>query len=284
MPKAHGPHAPLGAAPHASVISLIPNRRPVPPQSLQQLAIRLHHLVQPTDIGVHIGTHSDDLSQMLLHISAQPFPLLARAAQRGQKMKVVMLPRQSLELLAIIKVWNRARPKQQPELMPLMPLRVRQQPVQHRAKRSNPRPRRDQNRVAQRRTQNKTPERPLKRYLRALLQTAQIVRHETLFHPIQAESEMPILARRRRDRIGARHLFPLGSSRLHREPLPGHKSKMAHPVYLKLQVLGKLRERHRANHPCVKSLKLGHQYLDDTGKPPDASIPREASLSVFTGA
>src|SRR4029077_18499951 len=87
-----------------SVVFFVTDRSSIPTQTLQQLAVRLDHLVEAADVGVHVATHSHDFSQMLLHVSSQPFPIGSGAAQRGQKMKIVVLGSETFKLFAIVDV------------------------------------------------------------------------------------------------------------------------------------------------------------------------------------
>src|SRR5260370_2963949 len=141
---------------------------------------------------------------MLLHISAQPFPLRFTATQRGKKMKIVMLFRQTLKLIAIVNVLLAARAEEQPELASLMPVAARQQPVQHGAEGGDPGSSGNEHGVTQRWTQNEVAERPLKRNLRAFLEIAEIVRHESILHAIEAEGDVSVLGGRGGDGIRSR--------------------------------------------------------------------------------
>ena len=97
---------------------------------------------------MHVGTHSHDLSHMLLHISSQPLPFFACAAQRRQKMKVVVLGCELLEFRAIVKILLAARAKEEPKLVFLVAVGLREKPVQHGAKWGDAGSRRDENRIA----------------------------------------------------------------------------------------------------------------------------------------
>src|SRR5260370_12878925 len=117
---------------------------------------------------------------MLLHISAQPFPLRFTATQRRQKMKIVMLCSQTFKLIAIVNVLLAARAEEQPELVSLMTGAFCQQPGQHGAEGRDPGSGGDEHGVTQRRTQNEIAERSLKHNLRAFVEIAEIVRHESI--------------------------------------------------------------------------------------------------------
>src|SRR5450631_33453 len=200
---------------YMSVVFLVTDRSPIPTQTLQQLAVRFDHLVETADVGVHVGTGSNDFGQMFLHVSSQPFPLWIGAAQRGKEMKLGMVGGEPFKLLAIINVLLAARAEEQPELASLMAVALGQQPMQHGAERRNPGSSGDEHGVAQRRAQNEITERPLKRNLRAFGEAAEMVRHKSILHAIQAEGDMPVLGRRGRDRIRASHLLSVGSRGLH---------------------------------------------------------------------
>src|ERR1700730_2355052 len=145
-----------------SVVFFVTDRSSIPTQTLQQLAVRLDHLVETTDVGVHIGPGSYDFWQMFLHVSSQPFPLGSSTAQRGQKLKVGVLGGEMFKLFAIVNVLLAARAEQQPELAFPMTVAFRQQPVQHGAERSDPGAGRDEHGVTQRWTQNEIAKGPLK--------------------------------------------------------------------------------------------------------------------------
>ena len=118
-------------------------------------------------------------------------------------MKVRVLGGETLEFFAIIKILLAAHPEQQPELMVLMPLRIGEQPVQHRTEGSNAGPGRDENRMAHRRTQNEIAERTLKGDLRAFREAAKMVGHESVVDAVQAKCDTAIFRGRRGDRVGA---------------------------------------------------------------------------------
>src|SRR5260370_33540810 len=107
---------------------------------------------------------------MLMHIAEKRLLLRCTATKRGKKMKIVMLFRQTLKLLAIVNVLLMARAEEQPELVSLMTVALRQQPGQHGAERRDPGSGGNEHGVTQRRTQNERAARPLQRQLRALLQ------------------------------------------------------------------------------------------------------------------
>src|SRR5208337_1308260 len=110
------------------------------------------------------------------------------------------------------------------------------------------------------RAQSEIAKRPLKRDPRAFAESAEIVRHESILHAIQAKGEVPVLGRRRRDRIRARNLLAIGSVGLHREPLSRNKAEAGYAVHFEFEVPGKFGERDGAQQAGVESLKLGH-YL-----------------------
>src|ERR1035438_3062862 len=195
---------------------------------------------------------------MFLHVSSQAFPLCFTATQRGQKMKVGVLGGETLKLFAIIDVPLTARAEEQPELLSLMTVPLRQEPVQHGTKRRDAGSGRNEYGVTQGRMQNKIAERPLKRDRGACVETAEIVRHEPILHPIQAEGDMSVGGRRRRNRIGTRHILAIGSVGLYRKPLSGHEAKAGHSAHFELDVLGKLGEREGTKYSGLESFKLSH--------------------------
>src|ERR1700730_5517729 len=194
-----------------SVVFLVTDGGSIPTQTLQQFPVRLDHLVEAADVGVHVGAGSNDFGQMFLHVSSHPFPLGSATAQRGQKMKVGVLCCEAFKLLAIVNVPLAARAEEQPELASLMTVALRQQPVQDGAKRRDPGSSRKEYGVTQGRAQNEIAKRSLKRDRRAFIEGAEIVRHKSILHAIQAESDVSVLGGRRRDGICARNLLPIGS-------------------------------------------------------------------------
>ena len=71
------------------------------------------------------------------------------------------------------------------------------QALQHRPKRRNPGPRGNEQRVAERRTQDEIPEGALKRYLCTFFQITKIIRHKAVLHAIQAKRKTSVRRRRR---------------------------------------------------------------------------------------
>src|SRR3989442_5978628 len=77
---------PRGAASHLlpgfarSVVFLVANVLPVPSQRLQQISIGADHLVQTTNIRMHVRAPRDDSWHVLLHISARTLPVWSSAA------------------------------------------------------------------------------------------------------------------------------------------------------------------------------------------------------------
>src|SRR6202166_4721393 len=106
-------------------------------------------------------------------------------------MKVGVLGGETFKLLAIVNVLFAARAEEQPELASKMTFAFRQQPVQHGAERRDPGSSGNEQSVAQGRAQNEIAERSLKRDGRALIETAEIVRHKSILHAIQAEGDVP---------------------------------------------------------------------------------------------
>src|SRR5258708_22924479 len=174
---------------------------------------------------------------MLLHISSQAFPILAGAGERREEMKVAVLGGETPELLEIINVLLAPRAEEQPEFASLMSFALRQEPAKHGAKRRNPRSSGNKHGVAQRRAKNEVAEWSLKFDCRAFVKTAEIVRHKSILHAIQAEGDVSGFVRRRSDRIHARDLLPIGGVGLNREPLSRTKAKRGCSVTLKFEVL-----------------------------------------------
>src|SRR5260370_23450276 len=114
-----------------SVVFFVTNRSSIPTQTLKQFAVRLDHLVEAAEVGVHVGAGSRDFGQMFLDISSEAFPLGRATAQRGEKMKVGVICCQMLELLAIVNILLAARAEQQPELASLSTVGLAEQPSQY---------------------------------------------------------------------------------------------------------------------------------------------------------
>src|SRR5208282_2235137 len=134
---------------------------------------------------------------MVLHISSQAFPVGVGATQRGQKMKVGVFGGQLFELVAIVNVLLAARPEEQPETALLMvfvflTISLGQQPVQHGAEGRDSGSGGDEHGISERRSQNKIAERSLKLDVGAFVETAQIVRHESIVHAVQAEGDVSV--------------------------------------------------------------------------------------------
>src|SRR5580658_10751754 len=107
-------------------------------------------------------------------------------------MKVGVLGGQALEFLTIVNVLLAARAEEQPELASLMTVVIRQQPMQHGAERRDAGSGGDEHSVAQGRAQNEIAERALKYDLGAFVQTAEIVRHESVMVAVQAEGDVSV--------------------------------------------------------------------------------------------
>src|SRR5277367_5175453 len=172
-----------------------------------------------------------------------------------------MLGRQSCKLLAIINVLLVARAEQEPESASLMTVVLRQQPMQHGSEGRNSSSGRNEDGVAQGRAQNEIAEWSLKRNVRAFLQIAEIVRHESIGNAVQAEGDVSICGRRGRYRIGACDFLAVGSVSLDRKPLSGDKAEMVHAAHREFEVLGEFGERKRAKHAGVESFELSHRWI-----------------------
>src|SRR5260370_6806294 len=132
------------------------------------------------------------------------------------------------------------------------------EPVQHGTKRRNAGSRGYEHGVTQGWAQDEIAERSLKRNLRAFVETAEIVRHESILHAIQAEGDAAVLGRRRRNRIRAGHLFALGSGGLHREPLSVDEAEAGSAVHFAFPLTAQLGERLAANPPPIEPFELCH--------------------------
>src|SRR5207237_487016 len=177
-------------------IFLIPNRFPIPSQSLQQFAIRLDHFIQSTDIGDHFSSALNDARNVFLNVTAQPLPPRPASAERREIIEVRVLSSELQEFLMIVNILLGAASKKKKEAPILMARWIGQEPVQHRTKRRNTCSGCNEDGVAQRRTKNKISERPLTANVLALFHVAQKVRHETVMYSIETEGEMVIVRRR----------------------------------------------------------------------------------------
>src|SRR5271163_2601656 len=102
-----------------------------------------------------------------------------------------------------------------------MTFRLPEQPVKHRAERRDPGSGGDEYGVAERRTQGEIPERPLKRYSFARSCIAEMVRHKSVLHAVEAEGDASVFRWRRGDGICAGNFFSLRRVDFHGEPLSG---------------------------------------------------------------
>src|ERR1700730_10032748 len=89
--------------------------------------------------------------------------------------------------------------KHQPELLVLMPRRIRQQPMQHGTERRNTGAGRDEDGVAQWRPQDEVAERPLAADFLALFHVAEKIGHKAILHPTQTKCEAVVVSRRGSD-------------------------------------------------------------------------------------
>src|SRR5882672_2279455 len=162
-------------------------------------------------------------------------------------MKIGVLRSEPLELLAIVDVLLVTHAEQQPEFASFMPGWIRQQPVKHRAKGSDPGSSRNKDRVPQGRTENEASERSLKSNFTTLGQIAEVVRHEPVRHAIQTEGKADIIRGWRCNRIRARDFLTVRLRSCKRKPLTGNKAEAGNALRLKFQMPGKFRKRRRAN-------------------------------------
>ena len=137
----------------------------------------------------------------------------------------------------VVNIGFSAVAEQQPELPLLMTNRVRQQPMQHGAKRRHAGSGGDEDGIAQRRPQDEIAERPLAADRFAYFHVTEEIRHEAVLHPVEAECKAIVLSRRGGDGVGPGDLFAVGLVRLERQPLPGDETETRHTGYLEFQML-----------------------------------------------
>src|SRR2546427_12793323 len=101
--------------------------------------VRGDHLVESTDVSVHVSPALRKACNMLLHIAAQALPFCAASTQRRLIMKVGMLRSETQEFVVIVNIFFGSVAKQEPQLSSLMARLIAQQPVQHGAKRRDAR-------------------------------------------------------------------------------------------------------------------------------------------------
>ena len=141
----------------------------------------------------------------------------------------------------IVQVALVAIPKQKPDLLVLMSRGIGEQPVQHRAERSDARASRNEEGVAHGRVQNEVTEWSLQGNLFTFLHVAEKIGHEPILHSIQTESEAIVLGWSRADGIGTRDFFSVSFHMPEGKPLPGNKTKLGFSDDLKFEILGECR-------------------------------------------
>src|SRR5437660_12809723 len=84
------------------IIFLVANRLAIPAQRRQQLTVCGDHLVESTDVSMHISPALCEACDMFLHIAAQAFPLCAASTKRRQVMNVGVLRRETQEFVVAV--------------------------------------------------------------------------------------------------------------------------------------------------------------------------------------
>ena len=120
----------------------------MPSQPLQQFAISLDHLVQPANVGVHLGSTLNDARNVFLNVTAQTFPFRTASAERRQIIEVRMVSSELQKFLVVVNIFLGAASEKQDEVPALMSGRISQEPVQHGTKRRNTGPGCDEDGVA----------------------------------------------------------------------------------------------------------------------------------------
>src|SRR6516165_8257296 len=124
--------------------------------------------------------------------------------------KVGMLARDALELVAIVHVLFVTSAEYQPRLMPFMALGLFEEPVNHPANWRNARTGGDEDGIASRFAEGEESMRAVKADGRTFFEIAQPIRQEPVLDPIEAKVEGVVAARSRSHGVGAGVLFAVG--------------------------------------------------------------------------
>src|ERR1019366_8051488 len=210
--------------------------------------------MQAADVRLHVAAAGDDLAHVVLHIAAAARPKLAAAAERRHVVEVRVVPRDALELVAIVEAVVVARAEDQPVLVAAIALRLLEEPMNDAADGRIAGSGGDEDCVLARLAQGEKAVRAVKLDGRAFRQIAQPVRKEALLHTVEAQIEGGVLARRRGDGVGAGVFFAIGPRLLDRDKLPRNEAEFLHPLDAKLEMLGLRRQQNGPAHAGRKHL------------------------------
>src|ERR1019366_7306574 len=221
--------------------------------------------MQAADVRLHVAAAGDDLAHVVLHIAAAARPKLAAAAERRHVVEVRVVPRDALELVAIVEAVVVARAEDQPVLVAAIAFRLLEQPMNDAANGRNAGPGGDEDCVLARLAQGEKAVRAVKLDGRAFRQIAQPVRQEAFLHAIEAQIEGGVLARGRGDGVRAGVLFAIGPGLLDGDKLPRNEAEFFHSLDAKLEMLGLRRQQNGPAYAGGEHLPLDRRALLNWG-------------------
>src|ERR1700733_2890088 len=168
-----------------SVVLLVADRLAFPAHALEQIAIRLDHLVQAADIGLDVGPSGQSSLDVVLHVAAPARPIWAPSTERGEVVKIGALGGQAHKFLVIVNVSLKTAAINQPELLALVSRVLPENPAQHGAKGSDSSAGGNKDRIPQGRTQDEIAEWPLAGELLAFSHITQEIGHEAVRHAVE---------------------------------------------------------------------------------------------------
>ena len=86
------------------VVALEVDRLLVPAEFEQEITVAGDHLLQPADVGIHVGTTVRDLTHELLHISLFARPGLGRPAEGRNVMETLLLFFEAEEIAVVVNI------------------------------------------------------------------------------------------------------------------------------------------------------------------------------------
>ena len=140
------------------------------------------------------------------------------------------------ELISVVDIAFVARAVNQPEFMPTISGVIREEVVEHAAKRSDPRSRADEDGVLNWIVQREQTVRTMPTYLLPFVEVAEEVGHEALADTVQAQLEFAIAAWRRSDRVSARLFAPVSSALFDGDELARLKVETFDTVHMELEM------------------------------------------------
>ncbi len=218
----------------------------------------MDHFIEAADVGVHVGAHAYDFSQVLLDVSAKALPVFGSAAEGGLEVKVGMIGGELFEFVAVINILGLAGSEEEPELMILMAFFFGEQPVQHRAEGGDTGSSGDEDGVAKGRTESEISEGTLKGDGGARFEVAEMVGHESVLDAVEAEGDPSVFGGSRSDGVGTGDFFAFGRGGFYGEPLSRDKAEMRESGDFEFDVFGEFRERGRTENAGLEIFELGH--------------------------